>query len=127
MIFLIVCVIFVGLVCMVRRCCRHYRHNELQRSLDPYARRLRESSQEGYRDEPNINGNVNLSPRSSSLVNEEEAGRLATASSSRDPFASHLVMVPSQPPAHPEEGMHLLDLGPPKDEDGHVLHSVEIL
>lgn len=123
----IVCVLLSCVVLTIfRRCCmgpmEYSREN-----VDPYARRLRESAQEGYRDEPV--DHINLAPRRSSTVtNNEEFMHLA--SSSRDPFASHLANAPPQNRAF--GGGNQLDgpqvyLGPPKDEDGNVLHSVEIL
>ena len=129
MIIVIVIVLIPFGIFTIRQCYID-RRKKAQDNADPYARRLRESSQEGYRDEP---ANLNLAPRrSSSMMNEEETAHLA--SSSRDPFASHLVMNPQQMPpapvfggASPTDGGPQVDLGPPQDEDGHVLHSVDIL
>jgi len=75
----------------------------------------------GYRDEP-INS-VNLSPQRESDTIQFHA------SSSRDPFASHLAPLPLLPlnAAMAQDNGPQVFLGPPQDEDGHVLHSVEII
>lgn len=93
----------------------------------PYVRRRRRQSSVGnnirwatkYQDEP---AEVNLAPRrSSSLIFDQY-------SSSTDPFVTHLSSV-SQ--AHEEEEDDepepQIYIGPPRDEDGHVLHNVDII
>jgi hypothetical protein len=76
--------------------------------------------QSGYRDSPDIN----LSPHRMSVVSKKampETYSASSHSSSRDPMATHLA--PRQPPQSQPE----IYIGPPRDEDGHELHSVDIV
>eukprot|EP00522_Entomoneis_paludosa_P009396 CAMPEP_0172440214 /NCGR_PEP_ID=MMETSP1065-20121228/922_1 /TAXON_ID=265537 /ORGANISM="Amphiprora paludosa, Strain CCMP125" /LENGTH=675 /DNA_ID=CAMNT_0013188999 /DNA_START=26 /DNA_END=2053 /DNA_ORIENTATION=- len=106
-------------------------HRTRKRHLDKNALHWESSrSLGGYRDEP-IN-EVNLSPRRESTTGPKESGIKRTpAPSSRDPFASHLVVPPSPVStlnaAVADDSGPQVYLGPPQDEDGHVLHSVDII
>jgi hypothetical protein len=75
-----------------------------------------------YRDSPEHN----ISPRreSSSYRNKgsESVYPPSSHSSSRDPMATHLA--PASPPRQNDPEIYI---GPPRDEDGHELHSVEIV
>ena len=78
----------------------------------------------GYKDEP-AQPEVNLSPRRESRMSQD-----MTPLSSRDPFAAHLAspeLAASLPLNDAGDSGPQVYLGPPQDEDGHVLHSVEIL
>ena len=73
-----------------------------------------------YRDSPK----VNLSPRRDSnfVTKEPQVDYPPSAhSSSRDPMATHLA------PSQPAQSQPQVYIGPPRDEDGHELHSVEIV
>ncbi|KAL7567792.1 hypothetical protein ACA910_000544 [Epithemia clementina (nom. ined.)] len=126
MIIVIIFVLIPFIFFTLRQCYRD-RRKYVRENVDPYARRLRENSQDGYHDE--THDNLNLAPRrASSMMNHDETRHLT--SSSRDPFASQLVI--AAPLTHNPyfggfDSGPQVDLGPPKDEDGNVLHSVEIL
>jgi hypothetical protein len=86
--------------------------------------------QSSYRDRP---PEINIAPRRASNFDEiylsslAQAGRDSTviALSSRDPMATHFVP-PPQPPQDIDEQPEVY-IGPPRDEDGHVLHNVDII
>ena len=80
-----------------------------------------------YKDRP-TDDEPNLAPRrreSSSLPSYEDYPANAH-SSSTDPFATHLA--PKAPPADDDgEDQPQVYIGPPLDEDGHVLSDVNII
>lgn len=77
-----------------------------------------------YRDSPDHNNNI--SPRRESIYNNKGSEGVfyppSSHSSSRDPMATHLA--PATPPRQNDPEIYI---GPPRDEDGHELHSVEIV
>jgi hypothetical protein len=76
-----------------------------------------------YRDSPERN----ISPRRDSLYKNKDSESLyppSSHSSSRDPMATHLA--PSSPSQFRQKDPEIY-IGPPRDEDGHELHSVEIV
>jgi hypothetical protein len=89
----------------------------------------------GYRDDP---ANVNLAPRRASMM-ESFARRSSFATppdskhSSRDPMATNIApQGPSVDSDEEDHGLHAQEspqvyIGPPRDEDGHELHNVEIV
>jgi len=82
-----------------------------------------------YRDEPDRD-QVNIAPRRSSYI--EEPYSAEEHSSSRDPMASHLAPKQTDVPFSAEstdsgESQPQVYIGPPRDEDGHELHNVEII
>lgn len=87
--------------------------------------RLRWNSR--YRDEPDRD-QVNIAPRRSSYIDEPYPAN--AHSSSTDPMATHLAIkkadaaVESPDEAEPQPQVYI---GPPRDEDGHELHNVEII
>ena len=93
----------------------------------PYIRRKRRQKSVGnnirwatnYQDDPS---EVNLAPRrSSSLIFDQY-------SSSTDPFVTHLGSLnPTHEEDEDEEPEPQIFIGPPRDEDGHVLHNVDII
>lgn len=93
----------------------------------PYVRRRRRQSSVGnnirwatkYQDDP---AEVNLAPRrSSSLIFDQY-------SSSTDPFVTHLSSVSQvHEEEEDDEPEPQIYIGPPRDEDGHVLHNVDII
>lgn len=93
----------------------------------PYIRRRRRRNSIGnnirwatkYQDDPS---EVNLAPRrSSSLIFDQY-------SSSTDPFVTHLSSVnQAHDEDEEEEPEPQIYIGPPRDEDGHVLHNVDII
>ena len=72
-----------------------------------------------YQDRP---PEVNIAPRRQSDLTDSVY--LASIASSSDPIAAH--MAPSQP-EDLEDDQPQIYLGPPRDEDGHELYSVDIL
>ena len=84
-----------------------------------------------YRDEPGGGGlnQVNIAPRRASYLDETYS--VKEHSSATDPMATHLA--PATPPSVAEED-DVADpepepqgyIGPPRDEDGHELHNVDI-
>jgi hypothetical protein len=87
---------------------------------------------DGYRDEPG--SGINIAPRRSSSVYDETSIHdysVSMHSSSTDPMAT--ILAPKTPVAPAEadddedpEPRPTVYIGPPRDEDGHVLHNVEI-
>jgi hypothetical protein len=88
---------------------------------------------DGYRDEPG--SGINIAPRRSSSVYEDAISNqeypVSMHSSSTDPMAT--VLAPKAPVApldvdddEEPEPQPTVYIGPPRDEDGHVLHNVEI-
>lgn len=88
---------------------------------------------DGYRDEPG--SGINIAPRRSSSVYEDAINSreysVSMHSSSTDPMAT--VLAPKPPTSPPDvdddeepEPQPTVYIGPPRDEDGHVLHNVEI-
>jgi hypothetical protein len=87
----------------------------------------------GYRDEPG--SGINIAPRRSSSVYEDAITNreypVSMHASSTDPMAT--VLAPKAPAAPLDvddddepEPQPTVYIGPPRDEDGHVLHNVEI-
>ncbi|GAX14340.1 Notch 1 [Fistulifera solaris] len=93
----------------------------------PYVRRRRRRKTVGnnirwasnYQDDP---AEINLAPRrSSSLIFDQY-------SSSTDPFVTHLgSLIQTHEEDEDEEPEPQVFIGPPRDEDGHVLHNVDII
>jgi len=115
----------------IRHCVRNYGTSKSRMDKNALHWESNRSLGGGYRDEP-IN-EINLSPRRDSNIKAKlssEPPSRAPAPSSRDPFAAHLMAPLAPTPASnapaPDDGPQVY-LGPPQDEDGHVLHSVEIL
>lgn len=86
-----------------------------------------------YRDEPS--NAVNLAPRRMSY-SVDDTYPVSEHSSSRDPFATHLppnsstiseVVGDDQPDEFEDDHQPEIYIGPPRDEDGHELHNVEII
>lgn len=76
-----------------------------------------------YRDNPSAD-EPNIAPRrKSSYI---EAYPANAHSSSTDPFSTHLAPLQHDDDEKEEEKPQVY-IGPPRDEDGHVLHNVEIL
>jgi hypothetical protein len=74
-----------------------------------------------YRDSPERN----ISPRRESHYKNDGSESVyppSSHSSSRDPMATHLA-----PASQPRQKDPEIYIGPPRDEDGHELHSVEIV
>jgi hypothetical protein len=74
-----------------------------------------------YRDSPEHN----ISPRRESSYKDKRSESVyppSSHSSSRDPMATHLA-----PTSQPRQNDPEIYIGPPRDEDGHELHSVEIV
>lgn len=116
---------FSVLACVRRR--RNRKDDELTKSLKWAA--------SGYRDDPSNDG-PNIAPRRSSYI--DDAYPVKAHSSSTDPFTTHLAPksrlpvdeevitgspdVMDDPVPQPQ-----VYIGPPRDEDGHELHNVEII
>jgi hypothetical protein len=87
---------------------------------------------DGYRDEPG--SGINIAPRRSSSVYDETSIHdyaVSMHSSSTDPMATVLAPKAAAAPAEADnekdpEPHPTVYIGPPRDEDGHVLHNVEI-
>ena len=114
---------------------RKFKNDEVGRAV--------EWSDNRYRDNPPEQ--VNLAPRRASVCIENDAQlpqqhhhsntgqddvyMASIASPSRDPLAT--LLAPSNPASEPnkqnESQGPQVYIGPPRDEDGHVLHSVEII
>jgi len=88
-----------------------------------------------YRDEPGSGGlnQVNIAPRRGSYVDEPYSA--SEHSSATDPMATHLapktttsaaVVVSDEDEEDEPEPQPTVYIGPPRDEDGHELHNVEI-
>lgn len=88
-----------------------------------------------YSDKPEQQ--VNIAPRRRSTLTEECADAedvymASVASPNRDPMATHLAPTIEVPEAKPEAQFEDGDtpkiyIGPPRDEDGHELHSINII
>jgi hypothetical protein len=87
---------------------------------------------DGYRDEPG--SGINIAPRRSSSVYDGgtvHGNSVSMHSSSTDPMATALAPKPLAVPAEADDGKEpepqpTVYIGPPRDEDGHVLHNVDI-
>ena len=104
----------VGAVFCVSAYVRHKRRRD-----DSLSQNLRWAST--YKDNPTSEFNLH------SISGRRTSDRYAANehASSTDPFATHLA--PNTAAEAKEDEQPQVYIGPPRDEDGHVLHSVEIL
>jgi hypothetical protein len=109
---------------------RKFRNDDTGRAVEWSDNRYRDNPPEQLNLAPRRRGSVCIEKDDELLPNnntdQEDVYMASIVSPSRDPMATLLAPPPYAPDKDESQGPQVY-IGPPRDEDGHVLHSVEII